>query len=119
MQERVTVLCRLNTVSIDTSILAQLFKDYGLPLEVLGVDLLNVFKNPTTGHLYYQAIFVDIMEMCRDTASDVTFEEYIDELNMFVSEIAYHLSYVNVDNSKLINIQFHGKVTLVLEFLRL
>lgn len=116
MQCRVTVLCSLTTVDLESAPLVDLFKDYGLSLEVLGIDLLNVFRNPATGNLYLQSLLVDIYEMYQTNQTDLHFEDVMTSLWSIVGEINKHIIDIRIKGSRLINVQFQGRNTLILEY---
>jgi len=119
MQCRVTVLCSLTTVDLDCAPLVGLFKDYGLSLEVLGIDLLNVFKNPSTGNLYLQSMLVDIDEMFQTSQTELYFEDIMMSLWSIIGEISKHIADIRIRQSRLINIQFQGRNTLILEYTKI
>lgn len=119
MQELVTVLCRMTFVNLNTSLLVKIFIEYGLSLEILGVDFLNIFKNRATSELYLRSLEVDIEEMLNCTCLEITAEEALEDLQNFIKEIVKHLSYIHIYNSRLRNIQFQDVDTLILEFVKL
>lgn len=119
MQPRVTVLCSMTTVDLEQSLVVKLFKDYGLPLETLGVDLLNIFKNKLSSALYLQSLTVDLEEILEVSNIDVSLFEVIADLQLLLAEITRNLFSIYIQNSKLVNIQFQERNTLVLEFIRL
>lgn len=119
MQCRVTVLCSLTTVDLDSAPLVGLFKDYGLSLEVLGIDLLNVFKNPSTANLYLQSLLVDIDEMFHTCQTEQHFEDVMMSLWSFIGEIMKHIHDIRIRQSRLINLQFQGRNTLILEYTKI
>lgn len=119
MPRLVTVLCRMTTVNLQNSILVDIFAEYGLSLETLGIDFLNIFKNQATSTLFLDSMVFDIVEMIECTNMDVDKEEALQDLRTFILEISKHLSYIHIVNSRLRNIQFQGIDTLILEFTKL
>ena len=118
MSQIVTVLCRAVTVNFETSRVIALFKDYGLPLETLGVDLLNIFKLQTTSPLYMKALLIDLETMRKRSDVDFSRFEVIEDFYQIIAELEYQLSNIRIRQGRLINIQFQGINTIILEFIR-
>lgn len=118
MHGLVTILCRMVTVNLETSKVVELFKDYGLPLEVLGVDLLNIFKTGITSRLYVDALVIDLFEMICKTDVSFDFIDVKEDLHSLLKEIDYQMSSILVRNARIVNIQLQGRDTLILEYVK-
>lgn len=106
-------------VNLDTSAICRLFKEYGLPLELLGADLLNIFRqshDDVPRLLHLEALRHDIRDMIEMLSSEIQYDEVLDSLDDLLLEVNKHLSYVSLDRLRLVNIQFMGYDTLILEY---
>ncbi len=106
-------------INLETLPLCKLFEEYGLSLEVLGTDLLNLFKsnqNDNVKHLYLQAFAFDIDDMINSLSSELTYDDVLISFYQLTTEIEYHMRYVRLDPLRLVNIQFSGIDTLILEY---
>lgn len=119
MRSRVTVLCSMTTVNLESSLVCKLFTDYGLSLEILGIDLLNIFKSHMTSDLFLESLIVDMQEMIQVGNYAFKIDEAFQDLKVLLNEISKHLSYIHINESRLINVQFQGIDTLILEFYKL
>jgi hypothetical protein len=116
MQGRVIVLCDMFAVNMETSLVSKLFKDYGLSSEVLGIDLLNIFKNSCVSKLYLRSLLIDIVEMHRTLGEECMVQDVLNDLTTLLNEITKHMSDIQIKSSRLVNIQFQGRDTLILEY---
>lgn len=120
-QGRLTVLCRMETVNLETSEICQLFREYGLSLDTLGIDLLNIIKSPNneiSKELYVQALVYDIYDMIEMTTSELDPEDVIDSFSILFQEVYYQIGCINVTDGRLVNIQLDNIDTLILEFIK-
>lgn len=68
--------------------------------------------------MFVQSLYFDIADMYKTVAPEEPLLTYVDYMNELLTEIQYHLTYVRIAESRLINVQIHTKHTLVLEFMR-
>lgn len=118
MSSRVSVLCRMVTINLKTSLVRRLFSEYGLSPEVLGIDLLNIFKSPLTADLYLQSLIVDVEEMYRCTSVGYLLEDVNAELQLLLNEVCRHIGSIRIKDSRLINILLQDNDTLILEYFK-
>lgn len=110
------VLSRLTTLNLETSLICRIFKEFGLSLDVLGTDILNIFKNSQACDLYKQALLVDLIEMAQLCAMDTTAEEIEEEFTTIMSELEEKKNILDGSNCRLVNVHFDGIDTVIFEY---
>lgn len=110
------VYCRLITINLQKSIVAQIYESFGLPLEHLGVDLLNVFKNKNTSKLHTEAMLVDLIDMAFECDVETSVDDIKEDLILYIKEIHRLMSKIYISETRLIGISLEGIDTVIFEY---
>lgn len=110
------VLSRLNTVNLETSLVCRIFREYGLSLEILGIDIFNIFRNSEASVIYKQALLIDLIEMAKLCAFDESEEEIREEFSVMLKEVEDKMSWIDTSNVRLVNVTFEDIDTLVFAY---
>lgn len=85
-------------------------------LDDLAGDLFDIFKNPITGEMYADCLFLDLVHMAEFCEAEICYASLMQELSDLIDDVKESIELTSTLSSRLVGVRLIAPETIILTY---